>query len=223
MQPLDLAFWFCLMLGGAYTLVSLVLSGASQLGDQGMDPGAHHAVVHGDAGDLDAGTHTAGGTGHAGEALTTDAGAHDAAHAHHEGGFNILHYLSPLAVAGFLLGFGGVGVAVRLMGAAAWPSTVAATAGGLGLWLIAYLIITRVFVQAAGTSHYRQEELAGRRGLVTATIEGGKPGMICYTITGTRQTVRAISEDPAESIPTGSAVRIRRIENNTAVVTRIDL
>ncbi|HSV73678.1 MAG TPA: NfeD family protein [Chthonomonadales bacterium] len=222
MHPLDMAFWFCLMLGGVYTLVSLVLSGASQVVDHGADAGSAHSIGHAEAGVGAADAHGHVPATDPGEALAHH-GSHGATQAHHEGGFNLLQYVSPLAVAGFLLGFGGVGVAARMMGLAVWPSLVCATAGGLGLWLIAYLIITRIFVQATGTSHYRQDELVGRRGLVLASIEGRRPGMVCYTITGSRQTVRAVSEDPDEALPAGTAVRIRRMENNTAFVSKIDL
>jgi membrane protein implicated in regulation of membrane protease activity len=233
LHPLDILFVACLMLGGAYTLVSLLMGGFSHVaGHVGHIGDALHLshlsdmVGHHDASAVDA--------GHAGPAAHGDALAHahhaDAHHAdahHHaegeEGGdrFSLFAYLNPMSVAGFLLGFGGAGTVSRLLGVHPLASLLYAFASGWGMWLLAYLIITRVFGAAGGTSHNRQEDLIGLRGHVTAPIEGTHAGMVCYVISGTRQQVRAVTDD-GETIPVGAQVRIRRIEANTAYVYRID-
>ena len=240
MHPLDIIFWTCLMLGGAYTLVTLLMGGfthaAGHAGDighalhlPGISGHAHagHIGGHADtghAGHVDA-AHGHAGHGHAGHGDSADhtiGRQHLEIHAHgDDGGFNLLQYLNPMSVAGFLLGFGGVGLASRTLGAHPLAALLYGAAGGWGLWLVAYLIITRMFGAAGGTSHIRREELVGAWAHVTAPIAGAQPGMISYTIAGTRQSIRAIT-DEGEAIPTGTRVRIRKIDNNTAHVLRMD-
>lgn len=227
LHPLDILFWACLMLGGIYTLFTLVLGGLSDIAGHGHaighvgdashvpDLGGHHTgdFAAGDAG-LDVAQGDAG--------LATDHGADHGVGDHHtEGQFHLLAYLNPMSVAGFLLGFGGIGVVSGLLQVPLLARLLYAVAGGGGLWLMAYLLITRMFGRAGGTSHTRREDLVGVRGQVTAPIARSQPGMVSYTVAGTRQSVRAIT-DEAEPIPTGALVRIRKIENNTAHVVRID-
>src|SRR5439155_13963934 len=86
MHPLDILFWTCLMLGGAYTLLTLLMGGFSHAaGHLGHVGGAVHIPHAGHLGDL-AGHHhaghiDAGGTGHAhaghaGHVAHGDAGGH---------------------------------------------------------------------------------------------------------------------------------------------------
>ncbi len=231
MHPLDILFWTCMMLGGAYTLISLLLGFVSSGDGSGHDAGAGDAT--GDFGHAHPGlfTHTHTGFDHAlqADAAPADAASLDASHqadlshgdhgdAVAEGGrFNLLQYFSPVSIAGFLLGFGGLGVISRMLGAGGLFSTLNGMVGGLGLWLVAYLIIVRVFAQSGGSSHTRREALVGRQAQVIAPISGSRPGMISYTIAGMRQTARAITEE-GQTIPVGANVRIRRVDSNTAFV-----
>jgi membrane protein implicated in regulation of membrane protease activity len=109
----------------------------------------------------------------------------------------------------------------RLLGTALNLSLLFAFVGAMTLWTGAFWLITQVFGKAEGTSHNRRHELIGLRAQVTVPIDGNKPGMIAYTVSGSRQSLRAISEED-EPIPSGAAVRIRRIEENTALVVRVD-
>jgi membrane protein implicated in regulation of membrane protease activity len=225
MHPLDILFWSCLMLGGAYTLITLLMGGLSHAHHVGdalhvSDLGGHH---HADFGHVDAG-HV-----HAGHVDVHAGHAHgDAHHADHHadtsesgGRLNLLQYLNPMSVAGFLLGFGGVGIICRNLGLPPPTSLVCGLAAGSGLWLMAYLLVTRMFGAAEGTSHNRREDLIGYRAQVTAPIAGQRPGMVAYTVAGSRQSLRAVTDDE-EPIPNGAVVRIRRIEGSTAHVVRID-
>jgi membrane protein implicated in regulation of membrane protease activity len=227
------------MLGGAYTVVTLLMGGISHasghvghIGDTLHIPHVgdmlgHHHVGHigpahgghsGHTTHADSGHHT----GHGNSDAQIAARQHVELHVHGEGdGFNIFQYLNPMSVAGFLLGFGGSGVASRMLGAHPTTATLCGLAGGGGLWLLAYLVITRVFGASEGTSHNKREELIGTRAQVTALIAGSQPGMVAYVVSGSRQSLRAVSDDD-DPIPVGAAVRIRRIESNTARVTRVD-
>src|SRR2546423_10739928 len=171
LHPLDILFWTCLMLGGAYTLVSLLMGGishaaghAGHIGDTlhiphilGHTHTGHADVGH--AGSAHGGQGAHAGHGHAhGHAGEEASGRHLDIHAHTEGGgFSVLQYLNPLSVAGFLLGFGGVGVASRILRAHPMASFLYGCAGGSGMWLVAYLIIARFFGAAGGTSHNLRE------------------------------------------------------------------
>lgn len=237
LHPIDILFWACLMLGGAYTLLNLLMGGlthaAGHAGHAGHIGHIGHDLhlPHGHIGH--AGAHAAhGAASHGGHAHAPHAEGHAHAHGQHgqqgaadleEPGprIDILAWLNPMAVAGFLLGFGGVGVMARGLGAHPLAASLFGTAGGYGLWLLAYLVITRFFGAAEGTSHYTRQDVIGLRGQVTAPIDGARPGMVACTVAGARQTVRAISDDE-EPIPTGATVRIRKIENNTAHVMRIE-
>lgn len=148
--------------------------------------------------------------------VSPDAGSDETSHQ-----VVLLSYLNPLAVAGFLLGFGGLGVAARASGTAPGVSTGMGIVAGYLLWLAAYLLVTRVFAASEGTSHYRQEDLIGIRGVTTTPVTDHAPGMITCAISGSRQSIRAMAE-PGEEIPVGAAVRVRKIEKGTATVTRIE-
>ena len=82
-------------------------------------------------------------------------------------------------------------------------------------------VLTSINTAGERMSGYRRDELVGLRAHVIAPIAGSQPGMISYTAAGSRQSIRAITDED-ESIPNGVVVRIRRIENHTAHVTRID-
>jgi hypothetical protein len=242
LHALDAVFWTCLLLGGGYTLITLVLGGVGQMhgaGDAGaVDSGAIH-IGASDAGAFDTGTVDAGsfdtGSIHAGgvdagvdaSATGIDGGVHGHDATGHQGTgatdgapvrIHLMSYMNPMAVAGFLLGFGGIGIMSRSQGAGALTSIAGGFLGGYALWLSAYLLVTRVFATARGTSHYRPGDVIGASGIVSAPISPGKPGMISLTVAGSRQSIRAIVVYDDEVVPVGATVRIRRLEHGTAHV-----
>ncbi|MGC8669321.1 MAG: NfeD family protein [Chthonomonadales bacterium] len=235
MHPLDLVFWSCLALGSAYTLVTVVLGSVSHIAGHAGHAGdlmhghgeAAGGIVHGH-GHAAVAAHPAHGHG---EAVSTEnqsaegaigAAASPPAQSVFPGTAlaRAAAYLSPMSAAGFLIGFGGGGVSARALGSGPAPSLLYACAGGMGLYWVAWTVITRFFGAAQASSHFCQEDAVGLRATVIAPIEGGRPGMIGCVIAGTRQRVRAVS-DEQEVIPVGSIVRIRRIEHETAHVTRV--
>lgn len=229
MRSLDILFWACLFLGGGYTLFTLLMGGfshaighAAHLGDMLHVGHVPELLQHHQAGATHGGiTAHESYSGHA-DGTQHHADAHQQAEA--EGGrFNLFQYLNPLSVAGFLLGFGGAGIASGLLmpSLAGSVRVLSGVISGWGLWLVAYLIVTRMFGGAEGTSHNRREDLIGTRAKVSVSISGSNPGMVSYVVAGTRQSLRAVTEDD-EPIPVGAEVRIRRITDGTACVMRID-
>ncbi len=230
MSPLDIIYWTCLMLGGGYTLITLLTGSlshaAGHLGHAGhslhMPHGSHHVGIHG----------TSGHAGHVGHSSHVGHGGSDVAHHSHGSGdatepiaegarFNPLELLNIPAMSSFMLGFGGIGVVTRSLGFHVRLSLVYATAAGFGLWSLAWWIVKRLFGDAEGTSHNTWDDVIGLRAEVSAPIEGMKSGTVAYTVGGSRQTAKAISEEE-ELIPKGSIVRIRKIENHTVTVSRVE-
>ena len=240
MNTLDIIFWSCLMLGGVYTVFTLLMGSLGHSAGHAHDIGhIGHAGHIGDAGHIGHAANTGhvghtGDSGHVSHVTHAQPGAqtHPPTQQGHgeqqneeifQGAhFNIWNYLSPMTVAGFLIGFGGGGLVGRSFHMGSILSILIGTVGGLGMWSGAYYIITKVFLDAEVSSESKQEDMIGIQAQVTVPIDGKHPGMISYVSSGTRQSLRAITEDD-ELIPTGSVVRIRRIDNNTASVMRIDI
>jgi membrane protein implicated in regulation of membrane protease activity len=213
-----------MLLGGGYTLISFLLGGISHLGG--------HVHIHTDTGHIGghalpaAGDHSAGALQDSHNVVHNAPGHFPHLQHHLDEGeeperMNLLRYFNPVASAGFLLGFGGAGIIGRMFHSDAAFSFLIAACGGTGLWIGTWQLITRLFANSGGSSHSTMEEMIGAKAHVTAPISHEHPGMICYIVAGTRQSIRAISEEE-ELIPTGASVRIHRIENNTALVFRID-
>ena len=245
MTGLDVLYWASLFLGGSYLVLSVALGGLSDLASQihGALGGADAADVGhiGDAGHADAGAdlghadlgHSDLGhdLGHdAGHDMGQDGGTGDSqgaeidadAHADHDlpPGLKLLSFLSPVLASGFLAGFGGAGVLSRMAKLDPIPSFAWAAAGGVLLYSIGWWVVHDVFGASQASSMTKRDELAGRTGLVTATVSGSRPGMIYYTIAGTRQSIPAITEDGV-TIPVGAHVQIRRVAGKMAVVSRL--
>lgn len=151
----------------------------------------------------------------------TDTHAH---HGHHAGGdhhvFNPWAFLNPTMVSSFLIGFGGAGVLSRGTGAGSLVSIAFAGVAGSLLYSYTRWIIVRLFGGAQASSHTRTAQLVGLRGVAVTQIAPDRPGMIAVTVGGSRQTFRALAQDP-ETIPTGTEVCIRRVERNKVWVTRL--
>lgn len=204
--------------------------GQADVGHGVTDTG-HADLGGGDAGHVDLG-HDAGDPGyHAGDLghdpSGADAGHADVGHAGHADHgapvkhVNILAFLNPTMASSFLVGFGGVGVLSRVTGAGMLPSMAYAGLGGGIFYYSAWWTIVRFFGGAQSSSHTRRRDLIGVRATVTAPIEGSRPGMIAYTLAGSRQVRRAVTYEN-ESLPVGEAVRIRRLTGDSALVSRIE-
>jgi membrane protein implicated in regulation of membrane protease activity len=129
--------------------------------------------------------------------------------------------VNPTFLSCLLFGFGGLGVLCRFLKMETQQSLIWAAAGGLGFYMFAYMFVGKVFGAGTATSHNRRDSLVGLRAQVTAPIDGSRPGMVSYTVSGARQSLRAITDDE-EAIPSGAMVRIRKVEANTVHVMRID-
>lgn len=244
MQTIDIVFWSALILGLVYMGFSL-LTGAVSQAIHGV---SGHVHLHLDAGDAAAHLHTGGeGAGVHGSTLHGDAvhaeahGGHaeghlhgDHAHGEHPHGEAGNHHgstpawavalrglLNPLSLTGFCLGFGASGVVMRLLHSGPLSSLAAAVPVGLGFWWISDNLVVKMFARAEGTSHNRRDHLVGLTAKVTAPIADGRPGMVAYTVAGSRQSLTAVCESE-EPLPIGASVRIRSVRSNTAVVVPIE-
>lgn len=230
MHPMDVVFWAALALGGIYFGAVMLLGGLSHAGSHLhhiADIGADHIAHIGGHG------HGAGhGNGHA----HADAGhqGHDGHHGQHDSHHgdhgheaemqrtSILAYLNPTLISAFFLGFGLLGVISRSsLGLNLLYSTLVASIGGLTLWGSCQQLILRMFIQAQGTSHVRQQNLVGTRATVTVQITGRQPGMVQFTASGTRMSLRAVADDE-EAIQVGTKVKVRRIDSGTALVVPVE-
>lgn len=230
MHPLDIFYLVSLLLGGSYTIFSMLMGGLShaahhmshvahtvhlphlpEIGSH-VHQGAHTVHVEG------VGHHHAHGDhGHHGEQNGGDSGDGEDA----SGRINLLAYFNPTLLSGFLLGCGAAGLMSRFLGVQPGASLPYAGIGGLVLWGSAFFIVSQMFGKAQGTSHNRRSDVIGLRAQVTTPIEGQRPGMVSVTVGGTRQQIRAVTDDEG-IIPVGAVVRIRRLDEHTALVMRID-
>ncbi len=233
MNGLVIIYLACFALGITYAVISFLIGGLSHSAQ------VHHLGSH-IAHPVNGHVHTVGGNAaegaHSGHIHIghTHIGHQDIVHpAEHNASqngngsnddqtthLNILHYIDPMSVSGFLIGFGGAGLLSQALHAAMIYGLLTAIAAGGAMWTGAWLLINRVFGAASTSSHNVLEDLIGLNALVTAPISQDHPGMICYVVAGSRQTIRAINEEEGV-IPPGADVRIHRLDNNIARVMRI--
>lgn len=121
-----------------------------------------------------------------------------------------LGLLSPIALAGALLLFGGIGL---LLGssALALPVAIAAGAGGA----IGFRALMSAFVRSSTAPLALTGE--GAIGTVNATIRPGSTGEVIYTLEGLHRSVAARSDNDTV-IPRGTQVVITRREGGFAWV-----
>jgi membrane protein implicated in regulation of membrane protease activity len=128
-------------------------------------------------------------------------------------GFQVLtvHGLSS-----FFLMFGLAGLALARSGASAGGSILGGCAAGLvALWVIARLLKAAHRLQSSGTLPSRAAE--GCLGTVYTTIPAGGTGRVTVRIGQRLRELDAVHAD-ATALPTGTAVRVVRVERSVAVV-----
>ena len=178
-------YLLCFVVGLGLSLF-LAIVGDLHLGGHGHDTGAHHAAGDGhQVGDL-------------GDTLL---------------GF-ALSLLSPIALAGAALLFGGVGLLLGSSELALPLAVVAGLAGAVGL-----RTLMRAFVRSSTAPLALTGE--GAIGTVNATIRPGSPGEVMYTLEGLHRCVAARSDENAV-LPRGTQVVITRREGGFAWVAPLN-
>ena len=116
--------------------------------------------------------------------------------------------LSPMAIAGFVTGFGASGVIARsAFDAGSGSSLVAAIVGGALIGLVAQAIFVYVFIKPQGSSEYTRRDVIGATGEVITPIPADSVGEIALVAQGARVTLTARSADGG-AIPRGTMVRV---------------
>jgi membrane protein implicated in regulation of membrane protease activity len=129
---------------------------------------------------------------------------------------NGFQVLTVRGLSSFFLMFGLTGLALARSGASAGGSILGGCAAGLvALWVIARLLKAARQLQSGGTLPSRAAE--GCLGTVYTTIPAGGTGRITVRIGQRLRELDAVHAD-ATALPTGTAVRVVRVERSVAVV-----
>ncbi len=117
--------------------------------------------------------------------------------------------LSPMAIAGFITGFGASGVVARsMLEASAGGSLLAAVVGGGLVGLVAQLIFVYVFIKPQGSSEYTRADIVGTTAEVITPIPVGSVGEVALVAQGARVALTARSLH-GDAIARGSVVVVR--------------
>lgn len=196
----------CFVVGLATSLILAAVGnlhlGLHAHGHTGGHVGGHaHAAGHAHVGGQ-GGSHTAGA--HHGTAGHLGASAFDV----------LLSFLSPIALAGGLLLFGGTGL---LFGSGPLGLSIAVAMG-----LVGAIILRSLMAALIGSS---TEPLAltgeGAIGTINATVRPDAPGEVIYTLEGLHRSVAARNADHL-LLPRGTQVVITKREGGFAWVEPLD-
>jgi hypothetical protein len=116
--------------------------------------------------------------------------------------------LSPMAIAGFVTGFGASGVIARsTFEASSGVSLLAAVLGGALIGLVAQVVFIYVFIKPQGSSEYTRRDIVGNVGEVITPIPAGNVGEVAVVAQGARVTLTARAAD-GSAVARGSLVRV---------------
>ena len=126
-------------------------------------------------------------------------------------------FLSVFGLAAFFMMFGLVGMALRRSGEAGmgWSILGAVLAGLAALWVIARIFQLARHLQSSGT--LQPQAAVGCRGTVYLTIPAGGTGRVNVRI-GHRVREMDAMHSAGMALPTGTAVRVVRVDQALAVV-----
>ncbi|MCL5284007.1 MAG: YqiJ family protein [Armatimonadetes bacterium] len=195
-NALGLVFTGLAAIGAFYTIASILMGGFTHVGHFGHGAGFH----------LHAGHSLAHTTGHTGSQNT------------HENLMG-LSWLSPMTISAWLLGFGIFGLVGQSLHADAIGSVLCAVVGSMAMAVGSFLTVSRFFGQASISSDFQAEDAVGMNATTLTSIGHTQNGTIGCVVAGTRCTFIAIAEEE-ETIPPGTPVRIRRLRDGIAEVTR---
>lgn len=201
MGTLNCVYFFLLVLGVGYALVSWVLGGLSQIDLPGADidlPGVDLSPEGPDLQvDLGSGVDISGDIGQPEIGLSP---------------------LSPITVATFVTTFGGVGLIVNNVTSLPTVAGLAiAAVSGLAVSTVVFLAYARVLGALQSSSEVRSGEIVGKSAEVITPISEGRLGEITFVARGARVHGPARSED-GSPIARGTRVEITDESGNVAVV-----
>lgn len=159
------AYWVCLMVGIAYTVISLLLGGGH-------------------------GTHLDGG-GHGGD---LGAGGHDSLQGNIDTGQVLFGPFSPLVIAFFLTCFGATGVLLTPIFKQFITLPAATSSGFILAWLL-ITFFNKFLGAMQSSSEVKLYTLIGYEGEVTVQIPSDGIGEIAYVAMGSRYVAPARSEE----------------------------
>ncbi|HEY1012692.1 MAG TPA: hypothetical protein VGE07_08320, partial [Herpetosiphonaceae bacterium] len=127
--------------------------------------------------------------------------------------YSIFH---PIALPGFLGGFGAFGFIGRGLGLDGLGAPLLGLAGGLLLSLAIFKLFVRLILGSEGGDAPAVESAVGALATVTTSIPAGGLGAVAYEAAGRRQTVPARAE--AGPLARGSEVVILEVRQHVALV-----
>jgi membrane protein implicated in regulation of membrane protease activity len=150
--------------------------------------------------------------GHAGDhAADIGTGGHAEAGFEH-GGIPGISFFSPLVLACFVTGFGGLGVVFSGIKATSsvWISAPLSAAGAFCIASFVLWLFNLVFSRSQGSSESHVASLVGQTATLLTPIPENGVGEIAYVQSNTRYTAPARAEKGV-AMATGQAVRITRV------------
>lgn len=219
-------YWFSLVLGGGFVLVQFILM---------MVGGVMHGVdIGGGGADLDMPDADIGGAGtdfdHAHDPSINAPGI-EASHGEFATGTSDLHVgpFSPMTIAAFLAGFGGMGLVMESVNVSDALGIPAAIFGGLmsllfGILVSAGLIFTlnKFFENTGASSGYNEDEVIGRAATVSVPMDGKNMGEITYVAGHGTRNSPAKPLDVEAVYAQGQEVFIAAIEDGIFSVVDLD-
>lgn len=191
-------FYLIAVLSSVILLIQLVLSLLGAGGDHlAADGGGMDLSGHLDVGGHDLSVH--------------DVGLHDVP----------VSVFSVRTVLAFFVGFGWTGVVMLRSEVALLPTIAVATGVGILFLLVVFWLMTMIYrLSESGTVDYRNAQ--GQAGTVYLPIpaQGSGQGQVQLVVQGRMRELPAVTEE-AESLPTGTRVRVVKVlDGNTVVVKR---
>lgn len=127
-------------------------------------------------------------------------------------------FMKPSIIACFLMVFGGVGLIAETRTIYIMAIGISALCAFAVTFLLYRFVITPLY-KAQNTSIVEKQSLIGQGAIVTEHIPQGKFGKITFSVSGSRRSAPAKSDDGNE-ISRGQAVEIVYIDKNTYFVRR---
>lgn len=206
MPDLTCVYFGMFLLGVGYALFIMITGGLSEIDLPGVDIDVPHIDLPGDVDIPGADIHIAGP-----EAPTMGLDAPDVR----------LSPLSPITIATFVTTFGGIGVlCLQFFGIDPRLSLLLATAGGVLISGIMFLLYSQIFVRAQASSEVRRGELIGLQAEVTVPIGETSPGQVTYITKSGRMSSMARAVN-GMAIPRGQFVQIVGMVGQVALVKRL--